>query len=79
MAACNSHALKNDWTIVEKYAYMPIFFATWKGNEELAEQIDGAILKLELYNGNEADKLLSTYFPKLVHDPFTKEEYGYIN
>ncbi len=74
LAACNSHLTNQGWTVVEKYAYSPFFFASWKGNEQLISQIDEAIMAIDLYETDFQEQTLQEFFPYLMDAPFTKSE-----
>lgn len=78
VAACNSHTIDSSMNIIEKYEYSPFFFASWRGNTELTDAIDDAILKMEMYDSEYQDKLMKKYFPRIITDPISREEYDYI-
>lgn len=74
LIACNAHAVHDDWKVVEKFAYAPFYFATWKGNDKLTEAISQAIIRINLHQSDFDDKLMKEYFPVMVNSPFNKEE-----
>lgn len=74
LVAANAHAIHEDWKVIEKFAYAPFYFASWKGNEELTEAISAAIIKIHIYEPDYAVELIQQYFPLLVNSPYTKEE-----
>ncbi|SHJ86368.1 ATP-binding protein [Hespellia stercorisuis] len=76
--AANSHAMHKDWTLVEKFLYSPFYFVSWKGNEQLTDKIDEAIIEMNLYDTDFDDQLLQDYFQALLGSPFSKEEYDLI-
>lgn len=78
MAAYDSNMMYGEWDIIEKYQYQSMYFASWKGNENLIKQLDEAILKMELYEIDFEDKMLEKYFPHLLTEPLTKEEIDFI-
>lgn len=78
MASVNTHVLKTDWDIVDKYYYSPFYFATWKGNTELLRSIDEAIVNIGIYDPDFQNSLTKEYFPDFVSNPFSKEEYDYL-
>ena len=74
LIAANAHAIHEDWKVIEKFAYAPFYFASWKGNAELTEAISAAIIKIHVYEPDYAVDLIQQYFPQLVSSPYTKEE-----
>ena len=74
LIACNAHAVHDDWKVVEKFAYAPFYFASWKGNEKLAEEISQTIIKINLHQSDFNDELMKEYFPVMVNSPYNKEE-----
>lgn len=74
LVAANAHAIHEDWKVIEKFAYAPFYFASWKGNEELTAAISAAIIKIHIYEPDYAVDLIQQYFPLLVNSPYTKEE-----
>lgn len=77
--AANSHAMRQEWKVIEKFSYSPFYFISWKGNTQLTDMIDEAIIQMNLYDSNFSDELLQEYFPILVGSPFTREEYDLID
>lgn len=74
MAAANSHTFSTDWVIVDKFDYSQFYFASWKGNDKLIEQLDDAIMQINLYEGDFDDTTLKSYFPNIVNAPFSKKK-----
>lgn len=74
LIAANAHTVKSDYKVVEKFAYTAMYFASWSGNEELINQIDEALVKINLYESDFDDQTLEKYFPIVVNSPFSKEE-----
>lgn len=74
LIAANSHAIHQDWKLVEKFAYAPFYFASWKGNSELIDKISETIIQIKIHQPEFDDKLIEKYFPAMVYSPFNKEE-----
>ena len=78
LIAANSHTLRKEWTVVEKFSYAPFYLVSWKGNEQLTNQIDDAIIAINLSEPTSDDELLQKYFPSIIGAPLTKEELSLI-
>ena len=74
LVAANAHAIHENWKVVEKFAYAPFYFASWKGNSTLTETISQAIIKINVHQANFDDNLIRQYFPVMVYSPYNKEE-----
>ncbi|MDD3184514.1 MAG: ATP-binding protein [Anaerostipes sp.] len=74
LIATNAHVTHSEWNIVEKFAYAPFYFASWKGNGKIIDDISQAIIKLNIHQSNFEDNLMKKYFPIMVNSPFNKEE-----
>ena len=74
LVAANSHAIHSDWRLIEKFAYAPFYFASWKGNEKLAAQISEAIIQINLHQPDRDDRLFRKWFPVMVSSPLNKSE-----
>ncbi len=72
--AANSHTLHDDWNVVEKFSFAPYFFISWKGNTQLTDMIDDALIKIQIQEPEFDDKLMDTYFPNMMGEPLTGEE-----
>lgn len=77
--AANSHALHNDWNVMEKISYSPYFFISWNGNTQLIDQIDDAMIQMRLSEPTLDDTLMMKYFPNILGAPLTKEELNLIS
>ena len=78
LIAANSHGIPDSWDVVDKLCYTALYFATWKGNEALAEEISQALTQIQLYDDTFDDDLIKQYFPEVTSSPFTKAEMDYI-
>ncbi|MDD4371171.1 MAG: ATP-binding protein [Anaerostipes sp.] len=74
LIAANAHAMCPEWKVVEKFAYAPFYFASWKGNGKSIEDISQAIIKINIHQSNFENDLMKNYFPIMVNSPFNKEE-----
>ncbi|MDD3277491.1 MAG: ATP-binding protein [Lachnospiraceae bacterium] len=79
LVAANAHAMHEDWKIIEKFAYAPFYFASWKGNSALIEQISEAIIEIYIHNPTFDDNLVKKYVPQAANSPYSKKEYDVIN
>ncbi|MDD2972920.1 MAG: ATP-binding protein, partial [Lachnospiraceae bacterium] len=79
LAAMTANAVHSDWKIVEKFAYAPFYFASWKGNEALTDKISQAIIRINIHQADFDDQLIREYFPVMVNSPYNKEEMDCIN
>ena len=61
--AANSHMLFQDWTVIEKYSYDPIYFISWKGNTQLTDRIDRALIQSHIDHPDFDDILMSENIP----------------
>lgn len=77
--AASVHTFLPEWNILDKYCFSPFYFTTWKGNSNLTDMIDNAILKIKLYESEFQDSLAEDYFTYISVDPLTSEEKYYIN
>ena len=76
--AASSHTLSADWKVVEKFAYSKYYFATWKGNEALAQKLDDALTHTQLYRPDFQPELQRQYFPGLMQEPYSVAELSFI-
>lgn len=74
LLAANSHAVSEDWKVIEKFSYAPYYFASWKGNRQLTEAISDAIIHINIHQDNFDDMLTKAYFPRMVSSPYNKAE-----
>lgn len=79
LIAANAHAIKQDWVLIEKFHYAPMYFASWKGNNAITEQISEALIKIKLYEPDFDEKTVKQYFSTMANSPFNKEEIDCIN
>ena len=77
--AANSHAMRDDWILLEKFHYAPMYFASWKGNGGLTDAISEALVKIKLYEPEFDDKLTEKYYGKMTTSPYNKQEIDCIN
>ena len=77
--ASNSHAVRDDWILLEKFNYAPMYFASWKGNGGLTDAISEALVKIKLYEPEFDDKLTEKYYGKMTTSPYNKQEIDCIN
>lgn len=73
IAAC-AHTVEQEYNIVEKYAHSSLYFASWKGNNQLIDDIDEALIQINLYESDFDDRVIEKFFPVIVNSPFTKTE-----
>jgi len=79
LLAANAHAIKSDWKVIEKFAYAPFYFASWKGNDKLTEDISQAIIRINIHQADFDDELNKAYFPIMVNSPYNRKEMDCIN
>lgn len=79
LVAANAHAMHKNWKIVEKFAYAPFYFASWKDNTDFVNRISEAIIQIYIHQPDATNKLNKKYFPVMVDSPFNKEEVSCIN
>ena len=79
LVAANAHAIHDNWKIIEKFAYAPFYFASWKENSDLTEEISQAIIRINIHQHNFDDDLIKEYFPIMVNSPYNKKELDCIN
>lgn len=77
--AANSHMLFQDWIVIEKYSYDPIYFISWKGNTQLTDRIDRALIQSHIEHPDFDDVLMKEYFPTVDQTVLTKQEQDYID
>ncbi|MDD3490345.1 MAG: transporter substrate-binding domain-containing protein [Paludibacter sp.] len=77
--AASSHALLDDWKIIERLNYAPFFWISQKGNTVLTDAIDEASAQIAVYEKSFLNDLMRKWFAELVSIPLTKEEIDYIN
>ena len=44
IAAVSSHSVSENYTVVDKFSFAPYFFVSWKGNDQLTDQIPCLLL-----------------------------------
>ena len=76
--ASNSHIVRQDLRVIEKFYYAPYYFISWKGNTELTDKLDKAISRINIEKPSFDDNLLRREFPKLENTSLNKEEQEYI-
>lgn len=74
LLAANAHAMDASWKIIEKFAYAPFYFASWKGNAKLTEKISDAIIRINMHQDEFDDNLIKEYFLQVVNSPYNKAE-----
>jgi signal transduction histidine kinase len=74
LAALNIHTLPEHIKTIERFTYAPFYFISWKGNTELTDAIDNALIRINLEWPNFDDEILSKYFPTLSGVPLSKAE-----
>lgn len=79
LAFSSERMTKAEWLTVERFSYKAIYFASYLGNEKLVDEIDDALLKIDLYESEYNNQIINQYFPKLNNIPFSKEELEYIS
>ena len=79
LLAANAHAIRPNWKVIEKFAYAPFYFASWKGNEKLTEDISQAIIRINIHQADFDDELNRAYFPIMINSPYNREEMDCIN
>ena len=78
-SAGNSHVMQSDWVLIEKFHYGPMYFASWKGNSKITNQISEALVKINLYEPDLNERLIEKYFGNIAYSPYNKEEIDCIN
>ncbi|MDO5576711.1 MAG: transporter substrate-binding domain-containing protein [Fibrobacter sp.] len=74
LAALNSHSCPTNTKQVERLKTSPYFFISWKGNTELTNAIDEAIMHINLESPEFDDNLIQTYFYDILGVPLSLEE-----
>lgn len=74
LLAANAHAIRDEWKIIEKFTYIPFYFAASGNNANLADTISSAIIQINLYESDFDDELANEYFPRMVNSPYSKAE-----
>lgn len=60
--------------MIDKFAYEPFFFASWKGNEDLISEISEAIIKIKIYQPEFEQSIITRFFSSMVNSPYNKTE-----
>lgn len=64
--------------LLARFSPSPYYYMMNKGNEDLMEQLDNALDKLQTENPSFSNQLLKEYYPKFNIVPYTKKELEYI-
>ena len=72
--AANSHVIKDEWKLVDNFSYSSMYFITWKGNEQLVDELDRAIIRINLEKPFLLARLNQKYFPRSTLVPLNKKE-----
>lgn len=64
--------------LLGRFSPSPYYYMMNKGNEDLMEQLDNALDKLQTENPNFTNQLLKEFYPKFNIVPYTKRELEYV-
>lgn len=72
--AANSHTITYGKSLLERFSYAPFFFMSWKGNDDLTDKIDAALIQIDLKDSGFYERMTLKYFPDILGTPLTKGE-----
>jgi hypothetical protein len=67
--AANSHVIKDEWKLVDKFSYSSMYFITWKGNEQLVQNWITLLLGIKSGKALFRGRLNNKYFPEILYSP----------